>query len=101
MKPFFWIVLSVPVILLIGLFIAGERLESDASRALYMFLAFAFIIGDALAFGVLVNAWRLYKKEHRGETHPENFTRNYRLHLAFGIGLLFPLIALLVLIWTI
>jgi nitrogen fixation/metabolism regulation signal transduction histidine kinase len=99
-KSIFYSAFAIPVILLVGLVVAGTSLESDVTKALFMFLSIPMVIGLVVAVGVLARAWQLFQREQRGERNEEQLAQNYRLHLFFGIALLFPLIALLVLIWS-
>ncbi len=99
MKKFFYILFSLPFLLIGAVALAMWRADADVVKAFKMVVGLPVIIGAFVVLTMFIKSWSLYR--NRSETEPEYYSllKNWRVLLVGGILLFIPLAAAIGLIW--
>ena len=99
MKKLFYVLFSLPFLLIIAVAFAMGQADADVMRAFKMFIGLPVIIGAFVVLTMFIRAWSLYR--NRSATEPEYYSllKNWRVLLVCGILLFIPLAAAIKLIW--
>jgi len=99
MKKLFYILFSLPFLLIIAVVFAMARADGDVMKAFKMVIGLPVVIGAFVVLTMFIKSWSLYRGRSGPEAEYQSVLKNWRVLLVGGVLLFIPLAAAIGLIW--